>query len=474
MDYYQKYITYKTKYLILKETYKTKLDGGGCKTGLIFKNNLCELLKQTECTMKEIGYLDITKKKDIYDLKKKQFKCKPTIDSFIQKKYTNEAILNFDYLPCEKGISPFIYTVEEYILAGFTINDIMKVYKVPYYSLADEQQIIGEALIKIEECLSNEIYFTRIIKCFNKMSYANLTDDSFKMLFTLLNVWSFNSPTSNIKNLKHFDEIKETLKSKKKDIIDGNKKITEIIDGKPIIKNLTDDEVCKRIIQLTFGQRTIDEKSLTYVRFTALLEFIISIFEINFEKKFDYLLCKTCIERDAPLYTNYYQYLIEKINSLKMSLEDIVKKFKANDIDPIIFILKKLQDKLLTKTDLEKIGISESNPKYFYVIIEFFPDKAQSFGLTLDKILKLDITDKNYFYVNEKIFYYNFKKIVFNELTNATKKTILEFITNKLRTWASFDNKEIHEYRMINRIKTPIFLYQSFKKKFIEQIKEFK
>jgi hypothetical protein len=58
MDDYQKYLKYKTKYLILKEIYKTKHDGGGkCKKKnfLLFNNNVCELTLQEYCKYADIG-----------------------------------------------------------------------------------------------------------------------------------------------------------------------------------------------------------------------------------------------------------------------------------------------------------------------------------------------------------------------------------------------------------------------------------
>jgi hypothetical protein len=438
MDNYQKYLKYKTKYLNLQQTYKTKLYGGACskKKFLLVNNNVCELSVQTDCTNVDIGDLN-EKKKDIYDSKNKKFKCKPIISTLLKKGYTKLQILKFDYKEIENNKHTFIYDIKDYVDAGFTINDIIGSITDNFYGSIEE--------------------FTRIKECFEIMSYSNLNDISFKYLFNLLILCSLKY------NEVQFTEIKNILKSKKEKIIQENITNTE----------KTHDDVCKRIMKQIFEITSLNNKTLPYELFTVLIEFIGTIFEI----KPDYLYCKEYIEKYYERRENYYKYLIEKI----IKIEDFIEYCKKHNINTIIFILSnksKLKTKFgLTfdkKEDLEKIGLTASNPNYFYLLIYYLPDTAKQLGLTFDEIVKLNIKNQ------DKTFYNNFKKIILFEVNRTINKIdatkILDYIKKNFPTQRLYFEDKAWDYEKVKvngiTVTKKVFFVKSFRETFITEIEK--
>jgi hypothetical protein len=423
MDYYQKYLKYKFKYITFKSQY-----GGKCelKTGPFYKKKdrpLCQIFGDAECKEKD---LDLTQKKNIEILSND---CKPQIANLIRwYKSDNEIndkkkVMAFDILYVSEK-NQDLFTPKDYQGAKYTIEDVLYILEnLSKYAEKSNTYIILFDKVKdlIKGLPGNYKNFMRFITgLFNKKD--EIEKENYKILMSA---------------------IKEKFKYIKDILIKNKDKLTIV------------DEVTKNLMEIIKKETGADTQFMSFIERSIIQELFM---EKNWNIKDIYNEIQNELfnidltflnQRIMDIILEYDSQFVfkEKFNSL--TIQQIKELFciiyNSNCLLKFLeFFSKHFRDKIKKKEDIELLLLSPDGKKdrnYYERFLDYFPKEALQFYEELDINYIIQLSRPKFKDVIFKILLQKLdnlliekKYVEFNEILNKSENIInKEYFFQKIK-----------------------------------------
>jgi hypothetical protein len=411
MDYYQKYLKYKFKYIKFKSQY-----GGKCelKTGYFFSKKdrpICQILVDKDCVDRDVT-LTLDHKEDMLR------NCKPKI-AVLERWYGKDKkkVVDFDILGFKEK-KKLLYTTKDYIDAEYTIEDVLESLLLIYANNPDIYDELYDEVIGLIEGLpftlkdyKNLMLFIKTLINKNKID-KNLTDEKYKKLMSAIKkkltdskskiddnheelMLAINEKRSALSKSKfNYTKYKELMLSIKKTLTKRDEQLMSPIE-RGIIQALFTDS--PRNISLIYDEI---EKELFFIDFTFLNEEIL-----------DYI---TKIPDTFMLIKEKFELLsIQQIKDFFCFILLANCKFYC-----IEFFKKHLSYRIVTEDDINSLLLNPTDPKneeYYNNFFSYFPEIALEFSE------KLDI---DYIISNVRSELYSIRSVVVQILLNKLAKLL--------------------------------------------------